>query len=66
MKLNKTNKDLIFLILITFWLIIGIAIVVSNIVDVHIFNMIMVIIFSILCLLKFTNRKFNKWLNTKL
>lgn len=66
MKLNKTNKDLIFLILITFWLIIGIAIVVSNIVDVHIFNMIMVIIFAILCLLKFTNRKFNKWLNTKL
>lgn len=64
-KLIETNKDIIFLLFISIWLFIGIIVAFTNI-NIWKFNAVMVILFSILCIFKVWNHKFNKWLNKEI
>lgn len=61
------KKDIVFYSYLLLWFIIGIfiAVVFTNI-NIWIFNLIMIGIFSILCIIKKTNKKFNNWLESEL
>lgn len=64
-KLIETNKDIIFLLFISIWLFIGIIVAFTDI-NIWKFNAVMVILFSILCIFKVWNHKFNNWLNKEI
>ena len=62
----KTNKDIIFIIIVTIWLYLGIIVSFFTDINILIFNIVMMSLFSILTLFKICNKKFNNWLNKEI
>lgn len=60
------KKDIVFYSYLLFWFIIGIFIAIFTNINVWVFGLIMTGIFSILCIIKKTNKKFNNWLESEL
>ena len=61
-----TNKDIIFWSLLTIFFLVGIYVAFYTNFNVWKYNTIIISIFSILCLLKKFNKKFNNWLERKI